>query len=144
LQITNVKNQYFLFMCTKCGFVKHVQNILRRTLIQDLIKLLKNMLMSHLTHSDISNLFNVKMFRILSSLQSWHFQYFALLRLLFVEYFPYLGLISTFLSWVEQLWISPSTKLFSRFIRCRWFYIWCKPVVRSQGSTLKLVPSLWV
>jgi hypothetical protein len=57
-------------MCTKCGFVKHVQNILRRTLIQDLIKLLKNMLMSHLTHSDISNLFNVKMFRILSSLQS--------------------------------------------------------------------------
>jgi len=57
-------------MCTKCGFVKHVENIFKRTLIQDLIKLLKNMLMSHLTHSDISNLINVKMFHILSSLQS--------------------------------------------------------------------------
>jgi hypothetical protein len=55
---------------TKCGFVKHVENILKKTLIQDLIQLFKNMLMSHLTHSDISNVFNVKMFHILSSLQS--------------------------------------------------------------------------
>ncbi len=57
-------------MNTKCGFVKHVENILKKTLIQDLIQLFKNMLMSHLTHSDISNVFNVKMFHILSSLQS--------------------------------------------------------------------------
>jgi hypothetical protein len=43
-------------MNTKCGFVKHVENIFKRTLIQDLIKLFKNMLMSHLTHSEISKI----------------------------------------------------------------------------------------
>ncbi len=56
-------------MNTKCGFVKHVENISKRTLIQDLIKHFKNMLMSHLTHSDISKT-QCSMFHMPCSLQS--------------------------------------------------------------------------